>query len=253
MLYLRLSKEDKDKGDESRSISNKRAIAEIGVVKTELRQRHLREEYAILSSLTIQTLTAEKDDIQVNRRDALRYMGCAGASPNEELIKLMDECERELLQAAHGKCCYAHCTPIFPEENVTDLGFGSINSTLLYRHTKSCTGVILFAATIGIDVDRLIAKYGRLSPSKSLVIDGLASSAIEYWCDRAQEKLTPPNSKSTRVSAGYGDFPLLCQKEFIKCLYMTRTLGITLSETLLMTPTKSVTAVIGIKPIEDVK
>ncbi len=204
-----------------------------------------------MADFTVRTLTAERDDIRTDRKDALRYMGCAGATPSEELTQLMDECESELLRAVRGKCCYAHCTPTFPEENVTDLGFGNIKSKLLYRHARGGESLILFAATIGIGADRLIARYGRLSPSKSLVTDGLASSAIEYWCDRAQEKLTPPNAKSYRISAGYGDFPLACQTDFVRCLDMTRKLGITLSDSLLMTPTKSVTAVIIVKPTDN--
>ena len=49
-----------------------------------------------------------------------------------------------------------------------------------------------------------------------------------------------------RFSPGYGDMPLQTQSVLLAALDAQRKLGITLSKSLLMTPTKSVTAVIGL-------
>ncbi|MBP3731219.1 MAG: hypothetical protein J6I40_07110, partial [Mailhella sp.] len=50
----------------------------------------------------------------------------------------------------------------------------------------------------------------------------------------------------SRFSPGYGDFALEHQRDFARFLDMPRNAGISLSDTLLMTPSKSVTAVIGV-------
>lgn len=199
-----------------------------------------------MTDFTVQLRIAEKDEIKTIRDEAIRYMGYSGSNPDEATNTLINVCEKELLQVINGRACYAFSGVSFTKENVVDIGFGDIYSKSLYKHLQGCHSVILFAATIGIGADRLITKYGRLSPAKSVIIDALASSAIEYWCDVVELELTKNEKSCSRFSAGYGDFPLEHQKDFARCLDVSRKLGITLSDSLLMTPTKSVTAVIGL-------
>ena len=54
----------------------------------------------------------------------------------------------------------------------------------------------------------------------------------------------------SRYSPGYGDLPLETQTAVFKALDCERTIGVTLTESLLMRPSKSVTAVIGMKERE---
>ena len=49
-----------------------------------------------------------------------------------------------------------------------------------------------------------------------------------------------------RFSPGYGDLPLSVQPAFLAALDATRRLGITLTSSFLMVPTKSVTAFVGV-------
>ena len=51
-----------------------------------------------------------------------------------------------------------------------------------------------------------------------------------------------------RYSPGYGDLPLSVQPALLDALDAGRRLGVTLTESLLMVPMKSVTAVVGIGP-----
>lgn len=201
-----------------------------------------------MQDFTVQLMLAELGEVKVNRAEALRYLGYTNKVSTDSVTEnLIDGCEKELMGAVSGRCCYAYAPIDFPRENVVDIGFGDVVSKSLYTHLQGCNSVILFAATIGIGVDRLIAKYSRLSPAKSLVIDALASSAIEYWCDRAEQRITAREEKHcSRFSAGYGDFSLEHQRDFVQVLDVSRRLGVTLSDSLLMTPAKSVTAVIGL-------
>lgn len=200
-----------------------------------------------MSDFTVELRIAEKGEVQTVRGEAIRYLGYKKVTPDENVMNLIGECEKELLNAVQARCCYARSPVRFIRENVVDIGFGEVQSKNLYKHLSGCHSVILFAATIGIGVDRLIAKYNRLNPAKGVIIDALGSSAIEYWCDKAELELTKNEEKHcARFSAGYGDFPLEHQKDFVRCLDVARKLGITLSDSLLMTPTKSVTAVIGL-------
>ena len=107
--------------------------------------------------------------------------------------------------------------------------------------------MILFAATLGAGADRCILKYGKTAPSRAMLADAVGSAMIEHWCDVLNAELTAGKESKPRYSPGYGDVPLTIQKDILTLLDAQRKLGITLSDTCFMTPTKSVTAFIGLK------
>jgi cobalamin-dependent methionine synthase I len=79
------------------------------------------------------------------------------------------------------------------------------------------------------------------------VTDAIASALAESACDEAERLIFEDNSHTPRFSPGYGDLPLEIQKPLLSFLDAEKTVGITLSSSLLMTPTKSITAIAGIK------
>ncbi len=202
---------------------------------------------AVTANFTIVNLTARPNEVTAVESEALRYLGYRGVKPEENDLDRIRECEKELMSVISPKCCYAYTDIVSIDNSGVDIGFGTIKSKQLAAHLKGCTGVYLFAATIGIGADRLIAKYNRIKPWKSVMIDALGSAAAEDWCDKAELRITGGRTDHcSRFSPGYGDFSLTHQMDFMRYLDMNRQLGITLSDSLLMTPTKSVTAVIGI-------
>ena len=54
-----------------------------------------------------------------------------------------------------------------------------------------------------------------------------------------------------RFSPGYGDFDICYQEPIVRMLNCAKTIGLTLTDSFMMTPTKSVTAVIGISTQKD--
>ena len=106
---------------------------------------------------------------------------------------------------------------------------------------------MVFAATTSIAVDRLINRFSKLQPSKSLMIDAVASAAVEDWCDIINSEISQKGETKPRFSCGYGDFSLSHQKDILELLDAQRKIGITLSESLMMLPVKSVTAIVGIE------
>lgn len=157
------------------------------------------------------------------------------ATPEAALSKRIDKLEQEVLAASR---------PVSKrlKMKVADLPFSSADLTRCLRGTSEA---YLFAATLGHEVDRLIRKYAALSASDLLIVQAIAATAIEQYIDNETaswgERLLP------RYSPGYGDLPLSVQPDFLKTLDPKATLGITLTETFLMIPSKSVTAIIGIK------
>ena len=97
-------------------------------------------------------------------------------------------------------------------------------------------------------IDRLITKYTTVSPVKSLVFQGIGAERIEALCDAFCRYIEKEYSKTKpRFSPGYGDLDLSFQREIFEVLQCSKKIGVTLNGSLLMSPTKSVTAIIGVK------
>lgn len=80
-------------------------------------------------------------------------------------------------------------------------------------------------------------------------MQALGAALVEGWCDKIQEMCVREyGANKNRFSCGYGDLPLTLQRDIFAALSVTKHIGITLSDNCFMTPTKSVTAIIGIKP-----
>ena len=121
---------------------------------------------------------------------------------------------------------------------------------------KGCDEVIIFAATVGIGIDRLISKYGHVSESKALFMQALGAERVESLCDlfnseMNEQVLAEGKYLRPRFSPGYGDLPISVQKDFVTVLDCPRRLGINLNDSFLMSPSKSVTAIIGITDREN--
>ena len=132
-----------------------------------------------------------------------------------------------------------------------DLGFAKVKSKDLANNLSGCKRIIVFAATIGIDIDRLISRHSRTSPSKALVYQAMGSERVEALCNTFCKEISTSlkNEGATtrpRFSPGYGDLPLFLQRQIFSVLDCHTRIGLTLGENLLMSPSKSVTAIIGI-------
>lgn len=196
-------------------------------------------------AFVIQSISCERGSVKTIQSEAIRYLGYGKNKSDLQAENLITECKNELESILSAKACYTRVPVCFGTDSL-NLGFGDIQSKALRKNLTGCSEAWLFAATIGLEADRLIAKTSRVSPAKSVIIDALASSAIEWWCDEINRKLCADEHCRPRFSPGYGDFDLGFQKNFLALLNTNIKIGLTLTESMLMAPSKSVTAVIGI-------
>ncbi len=174
----------------------------------------------------------------------LRYAGARDAGG--ELHALLLDCLAELEGRIFPRVCYREYS-ICREETAYDLGFARIESRDLDRALEGCDSVIVFAATIGAAVDRLIQRYSRIAPLRALMIDAVCTERIETLCDTFERDMTEGIYHRPRYSPGYGDVPLDVQKDIVRALDTGGQIGVLLGESMLMIPTKSVSAFIGIR------
>ncbi len=178
-------------------------------------------------------------------KEALRYAGCKEADKN--IIELLNACKKEAWEKLSYKVCYIELG-VKMDGEICDFGFFSVKSRDLSKNLCGCKRAILFSATIGIEIDRLIAKYGRISPTKALMFQAIGAERIEALCDAFCKEIEKEKDVSLkpRFSPGYGDLGLLVQKEVSAVLKLSKNIGVTLNDSLLLSPSKSVTAFAGV-------
>lgn len=177
----------------------------------------------------------------LNRSEALRYLGYDSHPPDETTLKLLDQCEAELLAVAQPKYRFR----VLDRQQCEHILIGQDISA----HLDGCRQVVLLAATLGHGVDRAIRTAQAQQMAKAVVLDAVASAAIEEVCHQAEREIrasVPDRFLTWRFSPGYGDYPLSVQREFLAMLQADKTVGLTVNQAYLLVPGKSVTAVIGL-------
>ena len=195
--------------------------------------------------MSITVLTKTYFDLPFNKKELLRYADCKDLSPKIEA--LLNECIEEATQTLSYKVCYC-VLPVNILGNTIDFAAFKVNSEKLTINLKDCEKAVLFGATLGTDIDRIIMKYGKLSPTKALFFQAIGATMIEALCDEFCKDIKAEVNVNLkpRFSPGYGDLDLSCQKNIFKLLNCSKNIGLTLNDSLLMSPTKSVTAFVGI-------
>lgn len=188
-------------------------------------------------------LTRICDAPPVSRREILRYAGCR--EETEEIRTLLDGCIGEAADVLQYKICYTEL-PLTVREGVCDFGVFSVTSENLAGNLRGCTRAVLLAATTGAALDRLIARYGRISPAKALFLQAFGAERIEALCDAFCAGLAETERCRPRFSPGYGDLPITVQRQIFSVLDCSRRIGLTLNDSYLMSPSKSVTAFVGL-------
>ena len=195
------------------------------------------------------TLTA------IDRVQAFRYAGMQ-AQPDAQLSAAADECEKQLLSAVSPR----YAERVYPLEQTAQgiLCRGSrlvLTGKDIAAHLEGCSHALLFCVTLGEGADRAIRTAAAQDILMGLLTDAMASAAAEQVCDLAEAEMLarlPDFHATWRFSAGYGDLPLALQGDFLGAVDAQRRAGVCVSESGLLIPRKSVTAVIGLsdKPVE---
>lgn len=187
----------------------------------------------------------------LNRREVQRYLGYRGITEIDDATsKLIEECIDELGREITPR----YVTREFPLTRDTDgVSFAGmyVKEGQLTRNLTGCERVILFAATVGVAPDVQVRRASLRSMMKTAVIQAASAAMVEELCDIVNTGLRDEAMERgyyvrPRFSPGYGDFPLERQVDFFRELSITREIGVSLSDSLIMTPSKSVTALIGL-------
>ena len=184
--------------------------------------------------------------------EVLRYMGAKEA--DEALLSLARDVIEEARDSFIFKVVWRELD-VLHLGNEVDLGFCVTNSKNVNKYLQNSDKVIIFCATVGFEIDRLIRKWSVADSARCLALQALGSERVESLCDTffedIKEMLPEGVMALPRISPGYGDIPLSMQRDIFRALSPERNIGVSLNESLLMSPSKSVTALVGLSRCHD--
>ncbi len=186
----------------------------------------------------------------IDRREIFRYAGGHSGADAESDARL-----EALLREACGSVSCRAVYAVFPvkrEDGRLSLGFTEAGSASLLRLFSDCAYVAVFATTVGQSFDRLCLRYAAVSPASALLLDAIGSERAEALTEATEAAIrsrfaAEGYSFTRRVSPGYGDIPLSMQEQIVRVLDTPRALGLTLSDACMLSPLKSVTALMGLR------
>lgn len=128
----------------------------------------------------------------------------------------------------------------------------TFHSRQLAAFLKESLEAIVMAATAGTEImDAIGHDIAGENVTRGVVYDATASemvdAALDWIVDYFNQMLRRENKAVTksRFSAGYGDFPLINQLAIHELLHLEN-LGVTITDSFMLVPEKSVTAIAGI-------
>lgn len=216
--------------------------------------------------------------VPVPQKEVCRYLGYRGISPDEAIADRIQSCIVQLQEKSHPRSVWLPCSFFIEEASdnpantglsdrtagtgtpgtgaygadapVLHIGDMIFPSRQLAGNLRGCQSVVLMAATIGPGADFLIRRAEATDMLDAAILQAAGAAMAESWCDLVNRKINDIMKEKglwprPRFSPGYGDVPLALQKDFSSRLSLPASCGISLTETLLMVPSKSVTAFIG--------
>lgn len=203
----------------------------------------------------MQFFIPEKNKLTPTQEDFLetsRYLGYKKTNPpeqNSQVALLINECIQEMFAVIKPQSVFEEFDLQLAEKKIS-FADTQIVSQNLAKNLNGCSQVILFAATIGPQVDILIRRTQIINPAKAAVFQAVGAMFIEKFVDLLNDEIKMQAAQKDRkckprFSPGFGDVPLETQKDFFRLLPCTK-IGLSLMDTLIMSPEKSVTAFVGI-------
>lgn len=185
--------------------------------------------------------------MQVDISEAMRYLGAGKGGAG--LYAQVEAVSRELTE--RPRWTYRVFGLTFPG-GVPTLGGTALPGNTARTMLTGCEQAVLLACTLGLQLDARLRSAQARDMARAVILDACASALVEQGCDAAEKEIAgrfPGLYLTDRFSPGYGDLPLSLQPRLLDALDAQRRLGIVVSPSLLMTPAKSVTAIIGLSPV----
>ncbi len=175
----------------------------------------------------------------LDRAEVLRYMG--GGAEDAHITETAQQAIDRITQVAVPRYIWK----LVPTDALP------LSGNDIRRHLDGCDRMAVLCATLGASADREIRMAERRSMLLALALDAAAGDAIEKVCDAAEVEIRFQLRQegyyvTGRYSPGYGDLPLSLQPDILTLCDTARRIGLSVTPTNILTPRKSVTALLGV-------
>lgn len=184
-------------------------------------------------------------------KEAVRYLGFGRQEADEATLAMVARSFEELKTAASPRIDW-RIFDLNPEgEDSLNIGGMKIHSKSLCRNMKGCCQAVVLGATLGAGVDLLMRRQSLTDMAGAVVTQACAAAMLEEYLDGEQEEIGRELEREgkylrPRFSPGYGDFSITHQEQILSMLEAPKRIGLSMTESSMLTPVKSVTAVIGV-------
>jgi hypothetical protein len=188
---------------------------------------------------------------EISRKTIAKYLGYRGSEMDKPTAALTEEAVHELSTITPRHVLRR--LPLFISESSVHIGGLITESKSLAKHLSGCREVILLAATLGVMADQIIRRASALHMSRAVILQAAAAAKLEAYLNATGEALAQELQQENlyltpRFSPGYGDLSLDCQEELLNLLEAGKRIGLGMTAKNMLTPAKSVTAILGLSP-----
>lgn len=190
---------------------------------------------------------------EINPSLVRRYLGYPGSSSEPDKIKsfIFEEIEKGygLLEPKGGYVVLPIKGKTQNSVSFQELDY-SIKSRNVLKLLKEAEKAVLFLVTIGSALEEKVREYLRSGQvTRGFILDAVGSAAVEGLAEKAERFLNELAEKngyscSKRFSPGYGDWSLMAQQDIFRLIDAEK-FKVSLTESCLMLPEKSITALLG--------
>ena len=188
--------------------------------------------------------------MEINEKEVLRYLGYRNHQADDAVLKYIEETKTELQSFLAPQYVYGQWKCTVDPAGTVGIESIIISSKNLASHIMGCECAVLFAVTLGVAADTAIRRYSITDSARAAVAQAVCAAMLEGLCDEIERHVSDEAAADglhcrPRFSPGFGDFSLCHQKDILALLERKKRIGITLTDSFMMIPTKSVTALIG--------
>lgn len=185
--------------------------------------------------------------------EALRYMGMGtGRAPDMEarvaaLLATLEDSGMQPRYVMRTAALDWHSgMPVIAAS--TALPSLALPGAMARQMLSGCHHAAILVCTMGAAFERM-QRMKRSDALTALMLDACGSVLVEEGCDQAASALArkhPHAFLTDRFSPGYGDLPLTLQPALLASADAFRRLGVQATESCMLIPQKTVTAIIGL-------
>ena len=196
-------------------------------------------------------------DLTIDKNEVLRYLMYKNDIVDPSLNSIIDKLIAETKDISRPRFTY-HIFSLRKEKDLLLEGTTLfLKGNDIKKHLEFSNKCIVMCATLGSEIEMRINYYSKIELLKSIILDACASTYIEALCDMAELRIKEneiSNIKglffTSRYSPGYGDFDISVQKDLLNIIDAPKKIGVTVTDSSIMLPRKSVSAIIGLQDIK---